>query len=159
LCGPAEREAAREIVRLADHPRVASVAEQPLGLGLSKACVRRAALLITTDSGPRHFAAAFQTPVITLFGPTHIAWTRTYHPHALHLFHPVSCGPCQRPVCPEGHHRCMRELTPEQVFQAAHRWLGHMRPIKTQKSIQSNGSSTQLGQAEWQSPGGTGSGE
>jgi heptosyltransferase-2 len=123
LCGPAEREAAREIVRLAGHPRVASVADQPLGLGLSKACIRRTALLITTDSGPRHFAAAFQTPVITLFGPTHIAWTRTYHPHALHLFHPVPCGPCQRPVCPEGHHRCMRELTPEQVFQAAHRLL------------------------------------
>src|SRR5262249_340740 len=77
----------------------------------------------TTDSGPRHFAAAFQTPVITLFGPTHIAWTRTYHPQALHLFHPVDCGPCQRPVCPEGHHRCMRELTPDQVYQAALRML------------------------------------
>ena len=38
--------------------------------------------MITTDSGPRHFAAAFDVPVISLFGPTHIAWTRTYHPHA-----------------------------------------------------------------------------
>ncbi len=124
LCGPAERSAAAQIARLADHPRVVSLAEQPPSLGLSKACVRRAALLITTDSGPRHFAAAFQTPVITLFGPTHIAWTRTYHPHALHLLHPVPCGPCQRPVCPEVHHRCMRELTPEQVMQAALRFLG-----------------------------------
>ncbi len=124
LCGPAERSAAAEIALLADHPRVVSVADQPLSLGLSKACVRRAALLITTDSGPRHFAAAFQTPVITLFGPTHIAWTRTYHPHAVHLFHRVPCGPCQRPVCPEGHHRCMRELTPEQVMQAALGFLG-----------------------------------
>jgi heptosyltransferase II len=123
LCGPAERDAAREIVSLADHPRVVGLAGEELSLGLSKACVRRAALLVTTDSGPRHFAAAFQTPVITLFGPTHIAWTRTYHPQALHLFHPVPCGPCQRPVCPEGHHRCMRELTPEQVYQAALRML------------------------------------
>ena len=71
-------------------PRVVSLAEQPLSLGLSKACVRRAALLITTDSGPRHFAAAFRTPVITLFGPTHIAWTRTNHPQAIHLL-PVRC--------------------------------------------------------------------
>jgi heptosyltransferase-2 len=124
LCGPAERATAAEIARLAHHPRVLSLAEQPLSLGLSKACVRRAALLITTDSGPRHFAAAFQTPVITLFGPTHVAWTRTYHPHALHLLHPVPCGPCQRPVCPEGHHRCMRELTPDHVMQAALRFLG-----------------------------------
>jgi heptosyltransferase-2 len=124
LCGPAERDPAREIVRLARHPRVVSLAEQPLGLGLSKACVRRAALLITTDSGPRHFAAAFGTPVITLFGPTHMAWTRTYHPGAIHLMQPVPCGPCQRPVCPEGHHRCMRELTPQRVFLAACRLLG-----------------------------------
>ncbi len=124
LCGPAERAAAAEIARLADHPRVVSLSKQSLSLGLSKACVRRAALLITTDSGPRHFAAAFGTPVISLFGPTHIAWTRTYHPHALHLFQPVPCGPCQRPVCPEGHHRCMRELTPDQVMRATLSLLG-----------------------------------
>jgi heptosyltransferase-2 len=80
-------------------------------------------LLITTDSGPRHFAAAFNTPVITLFGPTHISWTRTYHPRAWHLFHPVPCGPCQRPVCPEGHHQCMRDLSPGSVFQVALRAL------------------------------------
>ena len=83
--GPDERESAREIVRAADHPHVVSLADQPLSIGLSKACVRRSALMITTDSGPRHFAAAFGTPVITLFGPTHIAWTRTYHPHAWHM--------------------------------------------------------------------------
>jgi heptosyltransferase-2 len=115
---------AREIVSFAAHPRVVSLAEQRLSLGLSKACVRRAALLITTDSGPRHFAAAFGTPVITLFGPTHVAWTRTYHPAALHVFQPVPCGPCQRPVCPEGHHRCMRELTPDQIMAAVHQLLG-----------------------------------
>jgi len=123
LCGPDERGTAREIVQMAGHPRVVSLADQPLGIGLTKACVRRSALLITTDSGPRHFAAAFNTPVITLFGPTHISWTRTYHPHAWHLFHPVPCGPCQRPVCPEGHHRCMRELSPESVFRTALRAL------------------------------------
>jgi heptosyltransferase-2 len=127
LCGPSERSSAREIVRLADHARVVSLDGQPLGLGLSKACVRRADLLITTDSGPRHFAAAFQTPVITLFGPTHIAWTRTYHPQALHLIHPVPCGPCQRPTCSEGHHRCMREISPGHVFEAAVRLLTPMK--------------------------------
>jgi heptosyltransferase-2 len=131
LCGPAERQSARQIARLADHPRVVSLAEQALSLGLSKACVRRAALLVTTDSGPRHFAAAFQTPVITLFGPTHIAWTRTYHPRALHLLQPVPCGPCQRPVCPEGHHRCMSELSADRVYEAACRLLSTGVPQKS----------------------------
>ncbi len=119
ICGPAEREAARAIVTLTAHPSVVSLAGQPPSLGLSKACVRRAALLVTTDSGPRHFAAAFNTPVLTLFGPTHIAWTRTYHTRARHLFHPVPCGPCQRGICPEGHHRCMRDLAPERVLKVA----------------------------------------
>ncbi|MGP0066368.1 MAG: lipopolysaccharide heptosyltransferase II [Isosphaeraceae bacterium] len=127
LCGPSERDAAREIVRSAAHPMVASLADQKLGIGLTKACVSRASLLITTDSGPRHFAAAFDTPVLTLFGPTHIAWTRTHHGLAWHVFHPVPCGPCQRPVCPEGHHRCMRELTPDSVFRAACRLLAPSR--------------------------------
>ena len=127
LCGPSERDAAREIVRSAGNPMVVSLADQELGIGLTKTCVRRASLLITTDSGPRHFAAAFGTPVVTLFGPTHIAWTRTHHPQAWHLFHPVPCGPCQRPICPEGHHRCMRELTPDRVFLAACRLLSPAR--------------------------------
>jgi heptosyltransferase-2 len=123
VCGPGERSTVNAIVADVNHPRVVSLAGCDLSIGLTKACIRRSALLITTDSGPRHFATAFGTPVLTLFGPTHIAWTRTYHPHALHIHHPVDCGPCQRPSCPLGHHRCMRELTPEAVYRAARRFL------------------------------------
>jgi heptosyltransferase-2 len=123
VCGPDERAPARQIVQAAAHRRVVSLADQPLSIGLTKACVRRSALMITTASGPRHFAAAFNTPVITLFGPTHIAWTRTYHPHAWHIVHKVPCGPCQRPVCPEKHHRCLVDLSPESVFRVAVRAL------------------------------------
>src|SRR5262249_3265122 len=101
LCGPRERDDARRIAAAVGHERVVSLADQEPSIGLTRACIRRASLLITTDSGPRHFATAFGTPVITLFGPTHIAWTRTHHPMAWHLRHPVACGPCQRPVCPE----------------------------------------------------------
>ena len=124
LCGPVEREAARRIVEGADHPSVVGLHNEPLSLGLSKASVRRSALLVTTDSGPRHFAAAFGIPVVTLFGPTDIAWTRTNHPFATHLRLPLECSPCQRPVCPLGHQRCLRDLTPEAVFEAAIRLLG-----------------------------------
>jgi heptosyltransferase-2 len=123
VCGPRERAAARAIAHRTHHPRVVSLADLPLSIGLTKACVRRSALLVTTDSGPRHFAAPFGVPVLTLFGPTHIAWTRTYHPHAIHIAHPVPCGPCQKRVCPLGHHRCMRELNPHDVFAVATRLL------------------------------------
>jgi heptosyltransferase-2 len=119
LCGPSERAMADRIVGLARRSAVHSLGNYPLSLGLTKACVRRASLLITTDSGPRHFAAAFDRPAVTLFGPTHIAWTETYHAKAVHLQHQVPCGPCQKRVCPMRHHRCMDELTPSVVFDAA----------------------------------------
>jgi heptosyltransferase-2 len=118
LCGPAERDLARQIARETGRPGVHSLADRPLSLGLTKACVRRCDLLVTTDSGPRHFAAAFDRPVVTLFGPTHIEWTETYHPRAIHLQKKVPCGPCQRRVCPLDH-RCMKELTPAEVYTAA----------------------------------------
>jgi heptosyltransferase-2 len=123
VCGPGEREAARSIVAQADRPGVVSLADEPLGIGLTKACIRRSNLLITTDSGPRHFATGFDIPALTLFGPTHIAWTLTHHPRALHVHHPVPCGPCQKPRCPEHHHRCLRELTPHSVLAEALRML------------------------------------
>jgi heptosyltransferase-2 len=131
LCGPAERDLCRQIVALASHPSVHALADQvapmqptgpSLGLGLSKACVRRCSLLVTTDSGPRHFAAALDRPVVTLFGPTHIEWTETYHPRAVHLQKKVECGPCQLRVCPLDH-RCMKELTPREVFAAVEQLL------------------------------------
>jgi heptosyltransferase-2 len=118
LCGPGEKDSARRIVAMADRRGVTSLADEPLSVGLTKACVHRADLLITTDSGPRHFAAAFDRPVVTLFGPTHIAWTETYFSDAVHLQKKVACGPCQLRVCPLDH-RCMELLTPQEVFSAA----------------------------------------
>ncbi len=116
VCGPSERATAQRIVADAAHPRVVSLAAETQSLGLTKAAIRHADLLVTTDSGPRHFAAAFDVPAITLFGPTHIAWSETFHPQAVHLQLPVDCGPCQQRSCPLGHHRCMRDLSVDAVF-------------------------------------------
>jgi heptosyltransferase-2 len=117
LCGPAERDLAARIAAQTRRRSVHSLADQPLSLGLTKACIRRANLLVTTDSGPRHFAAAFDRPVVTLFGPTHIAWTETYFRQAVNLQKQVPCGPCQKRTCPLDH-RCMKQLEPAEVFAA-----------------------------------------
>jgi heptosyltransferase-2 len=122
LCGPKERALAAEIEQQVRHPAVRGLHREHLHLGLIKACLRRTSLLITTDSGPRHIAVAFDRPVITLFGPTHIAWTETFHAKSLHLQVPVPCGPCQLRRCPLDH-RCMRQLTPDFVFEQAQNWL------------------------------------
>lgn len=132
LCGPSEREAARHIAEAARSPHVYSLSDMTLSLELSKSIVKRLDVLITTDSGPRHFAAAFDRPVITVFGPTHIEWTETYFEKAIHVQKKVPCGPCQKRVCPLDH-RCMRELAPEEVFQAAERLLARFPlPLNTE---------------------------
>jgi heptosyltransferase-2 len=123
LCGPKERGLARQIVNLAGHPAVVSLADETLSIGLTKAAVRHAELLVTTDSGPRHFAAPFQVPVVTLFGPTHTAWSETFYERSLHLQTDVDCGPCQQRVCPLQHHRCMRDLRVSWVYRASVRLL------------------------------------
>jgi heptosyltransferase-2 len=122
ICGPAEREAAQEIVTRAHHPRVHCL-PAPLSIGVSKACVRRGHLMVSTDSGPRHFAAAFDVPLITLFGSTDPRWSDPYHERAVDLRQPMSCSPCARRVCPLGHHRCMRELTPDRVLSVVRQTL------------------------------------
>ena len=56
--------------------------------------------------------------MVTLFGPTHQAWSETDDPHAIHLQIKVDCGPCQLRNCPLNHHRCMRDLSIDWAFDA-----------------------------------------
>jgi heptosyltransferase-2 len=116
-CGPSERKIAREIVAQANDPRVASLAdEEQLPVGLTKACLRRSRLLVTTDSGPRFFGIAFGRPVVTLFGPTDPIRTATHYDRETCLSLSLDCQPCMARTCPLGHHRCMRDLSVDQVY-------------------------------------------
>ena len=45
-----------------------------VGLATTKGCLERCRLLVSTDSGPRHVAAALGKPVVTLLGPTLPVW-------------------------------------------------------------------------------------
>lgn len=123
LCGPAERDTVAWICQHANHPQIKSLARQQLSIGLSKACVRRSAVMVTTDSGPRHFAAAFGIPTVTLFGPTDPRWSHNYLNAAIDLQLDVPCGPCAKRVCPLDHHRCMSDLTVNHVKVAVNSLL------------------------------------
>ncbi len=54
---------------------VAGLPSLGITIGALKALARRAKLMVTNDTGPRHLAAAFGVPVISLFGPTDHRWT------------------------------------------------------------------------------------
>ena len=115
-CGPGDRDEARDIVRAANHPAVQSLADEPkLPFGLSKAVLRRADVLVTSDSGPRHIAAAFGTPTIVLHGPMDPRLSRSDQRHLVEMRLDLACSPCGRRVCPLQHHDCMRLLTVDDV--------------------------------------------
>jgi len=97
-------------------------------LGSLKEIVRRCDLMVTNDTGPRHIAAAFGVPVVTVFGPTHPEWTEIYFPKERKVAVKVFCGPCQKKVCPLDH-RCMTRVTPGMVFGAATELLGRQRDV------------------------------
>lgn len=58
-----------------DERRVTCLTELGINIGSLKGIVRRASLMVTNDTGPRHMAAAFSVPCVTLFGPTDPRWT------------------------------------------------------------------------------------
>ena len=116
LCGPGERDTARAIAARAGSSRVFSLAAQAVGLGLTKGCLARCRLMVSTDSGPRHIAAALGKPVVTLLGPTLPAWIENPSVRGPMLRTALDCLGCGKRTCPLGHHRCMRDLMPERVL-------------------------------------------
>ncbi len=73
LGAPGHEASAEQTAALAGHANVRVAT--PVGLGPLKACLRRASLVVTTDSGVRAIAAGFGVPLISLFGPTDPRWT------------------------------------------------------------------------------------
>jgi heptosyltransferase-2 len=117
LCGPGERPAALEVLDRAGSPRVFTLPEDAVGLGSTKACLARCRLLVSTDSGPRHIAAALGKPVVTLLGPTLPGWIENPTVAGSMLRADLDCLGCGKRTCPLGHHGCMRELRPERVLE------------------------------------------
>ncbi len=73
---PKETELVRSILdRIERRDHAVALPELGMNLSILKALVKRCKLMVTNDTGPRHIAAAFGVPVVTLFGPTDHRWT------------------------------------------------------------------------------------
>jgi len=96
--------------------------EPVMGLDHLKSLVKRCALLVTLDSGPRHFAVAFERPVVTIMGPNSPLYTDTPLERGIVVREQVDCGPCQQKHCTTDH-RCMLRITPENVLAACRKVL------------------------------------
>jgi len=92
------------------------------------AAIDRCRLLIGNDSAPGHIATARGIPVVSIFGPTIPAFGyRPYGEKVIVIEKDVPCRPCHHhgpQQCPERHFRCMTEIRPEEVLDAANSFLG-----------------------------------
>lgn len=97
-----------------------------LAMGELGGVLSQAPVLISNNTGPVHIAAALGTPVVDLYAltnPQHAPWGT---PSRV-LSHDVPCKNCYKSVCPEGHHNCLRLVTPDQVIQATRDLLAETR--------------------------------
>ncbi len=79
-------------------------------------------LLVSNDSAPVHIASGYSVPVVVIYGPTVPAFGFTPYqtPHKI-IEKALECRPCHHHgprACPEGHFRCMKEISPQEVFEA-----------------------------------------
>lgn len=82
----------------------------------------RSALVVTTDSGPMHVAAAVGTPTVALFGPTDPARTGPYGAGHTVVRTGLPCSPCFLKRCETM--RCMEAISVEEVFRAVQKKTG-----------------------------------
>lgn len=73
---------------------------------------------VSNDSGLMHIAAAVGIHVQAIFGSTSPSLTPPITDKKHIHFVDVDCGPCFKRTCKPGHHRCMREITPAEIFAA-----------------------------------------
>jgi heptosyltransferase-2/heptosyltransferase-3 len=111
-----------EIVALMKKPALIAT---HLTLKQLAALIKRFNLFITNDSGPMHIAAAMQTPIIALFGPSDICEFSPYCNQDKYQIvqKDIDCRrTCYNFYCQDN--KCMALITAQDVLEAARRILG-----------------------------------
>lgn len=102
-----------------------------LNLAQTASVIKKGQMMISTDSGLMHMAAALKKPLVAIFGPTLLsknsAWGEDYNKH--HISSKVECAPCYADPkklfeCPDP--ICMKDIMVEEVVE---------RILKTLKEI------------------------
>ncbi|MEJ2704742.1 MAG: lipopolysaccharide heptosyltransferase II [Sedimentisphaerales bacterium] len=116
FCGPGEKAIAQAVVRQSQ-ATIIDTSSDNVDLELLKPLVRRCNLLVTNDTGPRHYAVAFDVPAVVIMGSTDPRYTASNLDRTVVIRKELDCSPCHKKVCPR-EHECMRQITPDEVFTA-----------------------------------------
>ena len=121
FAGPGEEEIAKAIIEKSN-AKIIDTSPDNIDLAHLKPLINRCELLVTNDTGPRHYAVAFDVPVVVLMGPTDPLYTSANLDRTLVIREEMDCTPCHKKICPTDH-RCMRNITPERVFEGVRELL------------------------------------
>jgi heptosyltransferase-2 len=105
--------------------------------------IHKAKLLVSHDNGWMHIAAALKKPVITVWGSTTASfgmvpyYGENYLAHHAQPYddvqvHKLWCRPCTkvgRKKCPQGHFKCMKKLSIEEIVRKVNKRLSLHSPI------------------------------
>ncbi len=124
LWGPGERSDAEQIqTSMKVKPEVIP----PTDLTQLGAILKRCSILVTNDSGPMHIAAALQTPIVAIFGPTNPDLQGPVGSrHEIVQNQSLLCLGCNFTTCPIGN-PCMEELTVDDVYAAFQSLMNNIR--------------------------------
>ncbi len=86
-------------------------------------------VFVSNDSGPMHMASALLVPTVAIFGSTDSTATGPMGEGHKVISKNIPCSPCLKRECPEGHLRCMTEITSDEVFSALKELLPGERAV------------------------------
>ncbi len=136
---PDEKHVAAHVEKMMKNTPAINFANHENTLTLLKSMTKRCDLLITNDTGARHFAAAFSIGVVTIFGSTDPRWAQIDYDLERIVRVDVPCSPCQKKYClqPPGpqYHRCMDAITPDMVLAPAEELLDLLTSQKGSRGI------------------------
>ena len=100
-------------------------------LNNSASLLKQATAVITNDTGLMHMAAAFQKPIVSIWGNTvpELGMTPcfgnvTVASHTLQITERLGCRPCSKlgyEACPQGHFDCMKKIKEEALVKELER--------------------------------------
>ena len=130
VSGPSDHAAAAAIARdaqIAAGTAGSRILEGDYDLAELRALTSMSAVYIGGDSGPLHIAAATETPIVALLGPTLPERSRPWRDPRWFTemvdAGPLPCRPCDQRQCAPGDFRCLTRISADQVVAAARRAL------------------------------------